>query len=559
MTTNPLKTPIRSRSFRVLMPVLLGFALVAAACGTGEEPAQVQSAAGQTTIESQILPAADPSGGATVSDGSDASAGQVATAVADAQTAVIQIQATGGWVEPDTGPIEGIGRGSGFFISDDGLAVTNHHVVGGAAILEVFVNGDTDPVRARILGVDECSDLAVIKVDGGSYPYLQFVDSDTSVGTQVYSAGFPLGDPEYTLTAGILSKEDAQGDTVWASVDAVVEHDARINRGNSGGPLLNENGQVVGVNYAGNIETDQNFAITGNRALPIINRMAQGENVDSIGIQGTVMALGEVAGMWVSSVETGSPADQAGVMAGDFITKVENIDVGAEGDKRRYCEAVRGQGSTNEIAMELIRPSTGEVLKGNINSFEGLVPSFSPEAGASLTTQGAGTTYTDFTTITDDTGRLSVQVPTGWNQTRTVPYSVSGVSLPLLIATTNLEAVWKNGDFNEDPNAPLASGVAMFGADAAGTDVTPGSLLADMASTAEGQCQSVSDAESFEVGTFIGLSQTGTGCGDTGDASGIWLAAQDPETGKIVVAIVQMLTEADVQQLPTILTSLRFV
>ena len=150
--------------------------------------------------------------------------------------------------------------------------MTNNHVVTGAALLQVYVGGETDRVySARVLGVSECSDLAVIYIEGDGFPFLQWYEDEIDVGLDVYAAGFPLGDPEYTLTKGIISKARTSGETDWASVDAVVEHDATINPGNSGGPLVTADGRVVGVNYAGASEINQYFAIARIEALKIID------------------------------------------------------------------------------------------------------------------------------------------------------------------------------------------------------------------------------------------------------------------------------------------------
>ena len=130
--------------------------------------------------------------------------------------------------------VTGAGSGSGFIIDPEGIAVTNNHVVTGAAALEVFVDGSDAPVNA-VLGVSECADLAVIDLDGGDYPFLDWYDGEIEPGLEVRAAGFPLGDPEYTLTQGIVSKADADGESSWASVDSVIEHDASIQPGNSGG------------------------------------------------------------------------------------------------------------------------------------------------------------------------------------------------------------------------------------------------------------------------------------------------------------------------------------
>jgi serine protease Do len=165
--------------------------------------------------------------------------------------ATIQIEAQGTFIDPEVGlMLNDAGRGSGFIIDPSGIAVTNNHVVTGAALLKVWVGGESEPRNAKILGVSECSDLAVIDIEGDGYPYLDWYTDDINVGLDVYAAGYPLGDPEFTLTRGIISKAKADGESNWASVDEVLEHDATINPGNSGGPLITTEGKVVGVNYA---------------------------------------------------------------------------------------------------------------------------------------------------------------------------------------------------------------------------------------------------------------------------------------------------------------------
>ena len=156
----------------------------------------------------------------------------------DASKAVIQIEAVGTFMDPQEGMLTNTaGRGSGFIVDESGIAVTNNHVVTGGGLFRVFIDGYDEPLNARVLGVSECADLAVIDIQGSGFPFLDWYDGEIKVGLDVYAAGFPLGDPEYTLTRGIISKARADGDTSWASLDYVLEHDARINPGNSGGPL----------------------------------------------------------------------------------------------------------------------------------------------------------------------------------------------------------------------------------------------------------------------------------------------------------------------------------
>lgn len=126
--------------------------------------------------------------------------------------------------------------------------MTNNHVVTGAAFLQVYVDGEDQPRNARVLGVSECSDLAVIDVEGDGYPYLDWYEDDIGVGLEIYAAGFPLGNEEYTLLDGIVSKRDADGESDWASVDSVIEHSANTLPGNSGGPIVTADGKIVAVN-----------------------------------------------------------------------------------------------------------------------------------------------------------------------------------------------------------------------------------------------------------------------------------------------------------------------
>jgi len=212
-------------------------------------------------------------------------------AIADltnAKKAVVQIESQGTFVDPEFGlVVNNAGRGSGFLVDQDGLIVTNNHVVTGAALIKVFLGDET--YNAKILGSSECADLAVIKIEGGPFDYLEWYDGDVSTGLEVYSAGFPLGDPEFTLTKGIISKEKANGDTYWSSLSYVLEHDATINPGNSGGPLITNDAKVVGVNYRVYKEAGQNFAIDQKLGKPVIEKLIEGEDVYSIGINGSAV------------------------------------------------------------------------------------------------------------------------------------------------------------------------------------------------------------------------------------------------------------------------------
>jgi len=288
----------------------------------------------------------------------------------EARGAVIQIEAHGTFVDPEWGEYSRAGRGSGFIIDPSGIAVTNNHVVTGAAKLQVWIGGDTSKsYNARVLGVSECSDLAIIDIDGEGFPYLEWYEAPLQVGLEVFTAGFPLGDPEYTLTKGIISKENADGETTWASVESVIMHDATINPGNYGGPLIDEKGRVVGVNYTGDKATDQYFAIGKDVAIPIINQLKNGQDIDAVGINGTavVSSDGTLSGIWVSSVASGSPADIAGITGGDIVTSLEGLQLATDGTMSDYCDVIRSHSAQDTLGVEILRFSTSEALEGQLN------------------------------------------------------------------------------------------------------------------------------------------------------------------------------------------------
>jgi serine protease Do len=375
------------------------------------------------------------------------SGGEIAS-VDEVQSATVQIVAQGSFVDPELGEqTNAAGAGSGFIIDPSGIAVTNNHVVTGAASLQVFVGGESDPRNAQILGTSECSDLAVIDIEGDGFPFMAWHEGEVSTGLDVFAAGFPLGDPEFTLTRGIVSKADAAGETTWASVDAVIEHDATINPGNSGGPLVDEQGRVVGVNYASFAEARQSFAISGAEAQPLVEQMQGGEHVEWLGINGQAVVAedGGLSGVWVAAVESGSPAAEAGIQGGDIVTKLEGLALATDGSMADYCDILRTQGSDAPLAVQVLRFATDEILQGTLNEDAPL------EVAQSLGSQleeeepaadeGEPTSYPDYTFVEDDSGALSVEVPTDWADVDGTPLSLpDGTTAAQVTATGDLEA-----------------------------------------------------------------------------------------------------------------------
>jgi S1-C subfamily serine protease len=369
--------------------------------------------------------------------------GGAANNIQDVQKATIQIESDGTFVDPSEGLVlNAAGRGSGFIIDPSGIAVTNNHVVTGAALIKVWVNGESTPRNAQILGVSECSDLAVIKIDGSNFSYLDWYNQSPTVGLEVYTAGFPLGEPQYSLTKGIISKTNADGQTSWASLDHVLAHDATINPGNSGGPLVTANGQVVGINYAGAKSTDQYFAIDATTAEPIVNQLKTGVDIDSIGINGTAFVSqdGSFSGIWISSVKSGSPADKAGMKAGDILMQMEGLVLATDGTMKDYCDILRSHKSTDTLSVSVYRYSTGETLEGQLNGrLLAVVGTNLPANGTSTpsTTEQAPDFFTE--EFDGDLSNWSYNVTSGDESQLTItPDSSNGGTLTVRLDDPNL-------------------------------------------------------------------------------------------------------------------------
>ncbi len=319
------------------------------------------------------------------------------------------VEVEGAFAEFGTDELELAFGGSAFFIDPSGIAVTNNHVVTGAAIIRVYVEGENGPRNARILGASECHDLAVLQVDGDDFPALSWHSGPVTPGLDIYAAGFP--DRGYTLTRGIVSQAGFSVETEWASVDGALEHDARLLPGNSGGPLVTNEGLVVGVNYAATDFVAQSWAIGSTTARSVVDRLREGENLDSIGVNGIAFFEPDenISGVWVTSVQTGSSAFDVGVRAGDVITRLNGLTVGTGGTMADYCDVLRSTRADAQIRIQVYRPSTGQLLEGTLNG-DRLEETFS---FAGTGTGPASADY-EYGYITDDSGRIFVEVPTAW-------------------------------------------------------------------------------------------------------------------------------------------------
>jgi serine protease Do len=269
------------------------------------------------------------------------------------------------------------GQGSGFFISADGYAVTNNHVVDKAETVEVSTD-DGKTYSAKVIGTDPRTDIALIKIDGrDDFPYVRFAEKQPRIGDWVLAVGNPFG-LGGTVTAGIVS---ARGRDIGAGpYDDFIQIDAPVNRGNSGGPTFDVDGSVIGVNTAiyspsgGSVGIA--FAIPAETVKSVIGQLKDKGTVsrgwigvqiqpvtadiaDSLGLRGTQGAL-------VAEPQANSPAVKAGIQAGDVITAVNGAPVRDARDLARQIGTMSPGSTVRLTVMQKGEQKTISVTLGEL-------------------------------------------------------------------------------------------------------------------------------------------------------------------------------------------------
>jgi serine protease Do len=256
-----------------------------------------------------------------------------------------------------------MGEGSGFFISSDGYAVTNNHVVDHATSVQVTTDDGT-VYTAKVVGTDPKTDLALIKVDGkNDFPFVKFADHAPRVGDWVVAVGNPFG-LGGTVTAGIVS---ARGRDIGAGpYDDYIQIDAPINKGNSGGPAFDVDGGVIGINSAiyspsgGSVGIG--FDIPADTAKMVVAQLKDHGHVTrgwlGVQVQPVTAAIADSLGMkkaegaMVDQPQDGSPAAKAGVQAGDVITTLNGAPVK---DARELARTVATLPPDSPVKLEILR------------------------------------------------------------------------------------------------------------------------------------------------------------------------------------------------------------
>ena len=327
------------------------------------QPAAVVSETDAPASDTPLVQTSPSTGGTTTSSDGAMSARDIYYDLACKQVVGIQTDITTTNIFGMT--VSGSVSGSGFVISEDGYILTNYHVVedaytGGYEVKVMFYDGST--YTAEIKGFDRNNDIAVLKIDATGLDAAELGSSDSLfVGDTVYAVGNPLGELSYSMTSGMVSATDRLITTEEGTM-TMFQIDAAVNEGNSGGPVYNTSGQVVGVVTAKSNEDGTEglgFAIPIDDAVRIANSVISGErsldaetgdaylgitpaDVDSMAAQ----YYGFPEGAYVRTVTEGSAAEKAGIKVGDIITQLDGYDIG----------------SSDELRQELLFHSAGETV-----------------------------------------------------------------------------------------------------------------------------------------------------------------------------------------------------
>ncbi|WP_456437193.1 S1C family serine protease [Psychroserpens sp.] len=282
-----------------------------------------------------------------------------------------------------------IGTGSGVIISPDGYIITNNHVIAGSESISITLN-DNKIYNAELIGTDEKTDIALLKVDAEiDLPFVTFGDSDLAqIGEWVLAVGNPFNLTS-TVTAGIISAKAR--DLSGRNSQSFIQTDAAVNPGNSGGALVNSNGELVGINTAISSQTGSyigySFAVPSNIARKVVEDIIEFGNVQN-GILGVSLlnknsreaiekGLNEINGVYVVDVTEQSGAEKAGIKTGDIIKKIDNIEISKFSDLSGYLKTKRPDDVVNieiirddEIKTVLVALSKTDILTVNFMKME---------------------------------------------------------------------------------------------------------------------------------------------------------------------------------------------
>ncbi len=275
-------------------------------------------------------------------------------------------------VPPSAVSNEALYSGTGIVMTNDGYILTNAHVVNGAAALSVYTSGSTKERSARIVGISPCDDLAIIKVDDTTdlKPATFGKSGDQHVGEDVAAIGYPLNfdiGTDISISRGIVSKLNQ----TLEPYQSLIQTDAAINHGNSGGPLVNTKGEVVGINTLsfGQTAPGINYAISIDQAQSIITDLKAGHNRLYLGMNlgpnDYADYFGTDQGLVVEAVSSDSPASAAGIQQAFLLTQLAGLDVNSMAD---VCKILRSHQDGDALKVQFLNITQTEqqILAGEV-------------------------------------------------------------------------------------------------------------------------------------------------------------------------------------------------
>ncbi|MCK5401151.1 MAG: trypsin-like peptidase domain-containing protein [Flavobacteriaceae bacterium] len=264
-----------------------------------------------------------------------------------------------------------IGTGSGVIISPDGYIITNNHVIVGAQSISITTNHNKT-YEAELIGTDPKTDIALLKIDADEpLPYTTFADSNNAkIGEWVLAVGNPFNLTS-TVTAGIISAKSR--DLLGGNTQSFIQTDAAVNPGNSGGALVNTNGDLIGINTAITSQTGNyvgySFAVPSNIAKKVVEDIMEYGNVQNgiLGITGgslnseTAEELGidQTEGFYISEIIEDSGADKAGLKSGDIIKQLDNVKISKFSDLKGFLNTKR---PNDIIEVTVLREGDEEII-----------------------------------------------------------------------------------------------------------------------------------------------------------------------------------------------------
>ena len=274
-----------------------------------------------------------------------------------------------------------IGSGSGVIISSDGYIVTNHHVIESAEDIQITTNNNQS-YEAKIIGSDEQNDIALLKIESSEeLPYAVFGDSDTTqIGEWVLAVGNPFNLTS-TVTAGIISAKSRSLDPTGRTTQSYIQTDAAVNPGNSGGALINNKGELIGINTAIQTQTGSyvgySFAVPSNIAKKVIEDILEYGNVQYgfLGVTGTSLNsfrakelnVEDTEGFFINGIDKESGANSAGIRIGDIIKNIDGIKISKFSDLKGYLNTKR---PNDIVEINLKRDNETKNVKVQLNRNE---------------------------------------------------------------------------------------------------------------------------------------------------------------------------------------------